>query len=227
VTFKPTAAGTRTGAVTITDNALGSPQTVALTGSGEDFTFTAAPGSSTSATVAPGGTASYTLDIVAVGGFDQNVTFTCAGAPSEAACTVSPSSLTPSSSSTNLTVQVTTTAPSVGAPRPNPRPPICPVQCWPWLLWTAALAALGSLARAAGGCVPPGVARSRAGLATLAALLLLIGAMAACGGGGGGSAPLQSNPGTPPGSYTLTVTGTWASGSTNLSHSVILTLQVQ
>jgi hypothetical protein len=91
VTFKPTAAGTRTGAVTITDNAVGSPQTVALTGSGEDFTFTAAPGSSTTATVSPGGTANYTLSVAAVGGFDQNVTFTCAGAPSEAACTVSPS----------------------------------------------------------------------------------------------------------------------------------------
>jgi hypothetical protein len=226
VTFKPTATGTRTGAVTITDNAVGSPQTVALTGSGEDFTFTAAPGSSTSATVSPGGTANYTLSVVAVGGFDQNVTFTCAGAPSEAACTVSPSSLTPSSSSTNLTVQVTTTAPSVGAPRPNPRPPICPVQSSPWLLWTAALAALGSLGRAARGCVQLELARSRAGLVTLAALLLFVGAIAACGGGGS-TTLFHSNPGTPPGSYTLTVTGTWASGSTNLSHSVILTLQVQ
>jgi len=34
VTFKPTAAGTRTGTLTITDNATGSPQTVALTGTG-------------------------------------------------------------------------------------------------------------------------------------------------------------------------------------------------
>ncbi len=34
VTFKPTATGTRTGAVTITDNAAGSPHTVSLTGTG-------------------------------------------------------------------------------------------------------------------------------------------------------------------------------------------------
>jgi hypothetical protein len=53
VTFKPTAAGTRTGAVTIADDPVGSPQTVALTGTGEDFTFTAPPGSSTAATVSP------------------------------------------------------------------------------------------------------------------------------------------------------------------------------
>jgi hypothetical protein len=34
VTFKPTAAGTRTAAVTLTDNATGSPQTVSLSGTG-------------------------------------------------------------------------------------------------------------------------------------------------------------------------------------------------
>jgi hypothetical protein len=228
VTFKPTATGTRTGVVTITDNAVGSPQTVALTGTGEDFTFTAPPGSSTSATVSPGGTATYTLSVGAVGGFNQNMTFTCAGAPSEAACTVSPSSLTLSSSSTNVTVQVTTTAPSVGAPRPNPLPPIGPVQSWPWLLWTVALAALGSLGQATRGWVQPGVGRNRTGLVTFAALLLVMGTEAACGGGGGGGGNSPpNNPGTPPGTYTLTITGTCTSGSTNLSHSVNLTLQVQ
>src|SRR5207249_6067481 len=34
VTFKPTATGTRTGSVTITDSATGSPQKLSLTGSG-------------------------------------------------------------------------------------------------------------------------------------------------------------------------------------------------
>jgi hypothetical protein len=34
VTFSPTAAGTRTGAISVTDNAAGSPQTIALTGTG-------------------------------------------------------------------------------------------------------------------------------------------------------------------------------------------------
>jgi sugar lactone lactonase YvrE len=34
ITFKPTATGTRTGAITFTDNATGSPQTVTLTGTG-------------------------------------------------------------------------------------------------------------------------------------------------------------------------------------------------
>jgi hypothetical protein len=39
VTFAPTAIGTRSGAVTITDNAAGSPQTISLTGTGADLTF--------------------------------------------------------------------------------------------------------------------------------------------------------------------------------------------
>ncbi len=38
VTFKPTATGTRTGALSITDNASGSPQTVSLTGTGGSST---------------------------------------------------------------------------------------------------------------------------------------------------------------------------------------------
>jgi hypothetical protein len=39
VKFTPTAAGTRTGAITITDSATGSPQTVPLTGTGADITL--------------------------------------------------------------------------------------------------------------------------------------------------------------------------------------------
>src|SRR5580704_15429229 len=40
LSFKPTAAGTRTGAITLTDNATGSPQTVTLTGTGSGGTAT-------------------------------------------------------------------------------------------------------------------------------------------------------------------------------------------
>jgi hypothetical protein len=229
VTFTPTISGTRTGSVTITDNATGSPQAVTVTGTGEDFAFNVPLDVSTSATISPGGTAAYTLGVVGLGGFDQNVNFTCTGAPAEATCTVSPSSLTLTSSTTSLAVQVTTTAPSVGMPRPISFPPVAPLQSWPWLLWTVALAALGSLARATRRWAQPGVGRGRAGLVTFAVLSLMLGAMAACGGGGGGGggAPPQSDPGTPSGTYTLTVTGTYGSGSTTLTHSVDLTLQVQ
>src|SRR5205807_4640362 len=77
VTFKPTAAGSRVGAVTITDNATGSPQSVSLTGAGTDFSIGAATGSSSSATVAAGQAASYTLNVNAQNGFTGNVAVSC------------------------------------------------------------------------------------------------------------------------------------------------------
>jgi hypothetical protein len=59
VFFDPTVGGTRTGTLTITDNATGSPQTVTLTGSGQDFSVN--PSAAASATVSAGQTASYSI----------------------------------------------------------------------------------------------------------------------------------------------------------------------
>ena len=59
VSFAPTAAGPRNGTLTVTNNALNSPQTITLTGSGVDFTL--APNGSTTATVANGSSAVYPL----------------------------------------------------------------------------------------------------------------------------------------------------------------------
>jgi len=56
---------------------------------------------------------------------------------------------------------------------------------------------------------------------TVALLALLL---AACGGGGGGGGN-NKNPGTPAGTYTLTITGT-VSGTTTLQHTTTLTLTV-
>ena len=56
VTFTPTATGTRTGAVTITDNAAGSPQKPPLTGTGGLPALTLTPASLTFASQALGAT---------------------------------------------------------------------------------------------------------------------------------------------------------------------------
>ena len=225
VTFKPVAGGTRTGTLSISDNAADSPQSVALSGTGQDFTLVASSGSSTSATVAPGQSATYTLSVAGEGGFNQSVGFTCTGAPSEATCSVSPSPVTAGSSATNITVSVATTAPSVSAPRSRPLPPLPPLS--PGLRGLLMLASvLALMTWAMRGRNQPGVSRWQSTMVALAAGLLLTLALAGCGGGGGSGSTTTSNAGTPAGAYTLTVTGSTGSGSATLSHSVTLTLNV-
>ncbi|MGB9488038.1 MAG: choice-of-anchor D domain-containing protein [Terriglobia bacterium] len=229
VTFTPMATGTLTAALTITDNALTSPQTVSLTGTGtgQNFALAVSTSSSSSQTVSPGGTASYTLSATSIGGFSQAVSLSCSGAPTATTCQVSPTSVTPSSSGTPVTVTVTTTAASASAPRSPHLPPLPPLS--PGLRGLLMLAlVLAAMAWAIGRRNQPGVSRWRPTMVPLASGLLLALALAA-GCGGGGSNHLTTsppNPGTPAGTYTLTVTGTAGSGSSALSHSVTLTLTV-
>jgi hypothetical protein len=212
--------GLLSGNLTVVDNSnnqAGSVQSVSLTGWGEDFTLATASGSSSSATVAPGETATYALTLGDTGVFNGSVALTCTGAPAESACTVSPN---PAARRSNITVSVATTAPSAVAPWAIP-----PV--WPHLplsrtaLMLAVL--LAGATRAVWGWKESGARRRRTLLLPLAAGLLQILVMAACGGGGN----QPSNPGTPAGTYVLTVTGTAGSGSTALSHNVTLTLTVR
>ena len=81
VTFTPTAGGTRAGTITITDNATDSPQTISLSGTGEDFSVGPPSGGSTSATVSPGQTAAYTLSFAPMGGLSGPSTSPAAGRP--------------------------------------------------------------------------------------------------------------------------------------------------
>ncbi|HMD84060.1 MAG TPA: choice-of-anchor D domain-containing protein [Terriglobia bacterium] len=225
VTFTPTAGGASSGSLSFSDNAPNSPQSVALNGTGEDFSFAPPSGSSTSATVAPGSPATYTLSVGGEGGLSGAVNFTCAGAPSEASCTVSPNPATAGSSATNVTVTVTTTAPSITAPRSRPLPPVGPLSPGMRGLWILALA-LATLLWAIRCRNLPGMSLWRSTMLPLTTGLLLILALAACGGGGSTGGGPPPNPGTPAGTYPLTVTGTAGSGASALSHSVKLTLTV-
>jgi hypothetical protein len=208
---------TLTGNLTITDNSrnmTGSTQTVSLSGTWEDFTITIPSGYSSSATVSPGQSATYTLTVDGEGGFNQSVTLTCAGVPSGSTCVVSPNSVAPGS---NFTVIVTTTAPSAIAPRTLPH------LRWPGpqaLLMLAVL--LAAIAWTIRGSRQGRASRRRAFLPLAAGLLLAL-ALAGCGGA---TFSGNSNHGTPAGTYTITVTGTAGSGSAALSHSVPLTLTV-
>jgi hypothetical protein len=216
ITFTPAAGGARTATLTITDNAPGSPQTVPLSGNGEDFSLAVASGSSPSATVTAGQTATYPLAITPLGGFNQSVSFSCSGAPSLSTCSVSPSPLALNgSSAVSTTVTVTTTAASALGPKPKP-----PAGPWIGLWMLAILAALGA---------PLLAGRRfawRRAWAPLAVVALALALWVGCGGGGGAPATPTSKPGTPSGDYSLTVSGTFTSGTTTVTHNIPLTLHV-
>jgi hypothetical protein len=222
VTFTPTATGAASGSLSFTDNAAGSPQPVALSGTGQDFAFPQPSGTAASTSVAPGVTANYTLS---VGGgtnaFSGTVSFTCAGAPSEATCTVSPNPATVGSTATTVAVMVTTTAPSLSAPRSRPLPPVPPLSPGVRGLGMLALV-LAAMAWAIWRRNQPGMGGWKSTMVPLAAGFMLILALAGCGGGGSSSSGPPPNPGTPAGTYTLTVTGMAGSDT----HTVTLTLIV-
>jgi hypothetical protein len=96
-----------------------------VTGS-PDFTVAAAPGT---ATVTAGGSATYTVTATPATGFSQTVTWNCSGAPMEAACSVSPATLTldgthAASATVTLMTKIRAGAPLL--PSPRSRPPISP-----------------------------------------------------------------------------------------------------
>ncbi len=204
VTFPPTSGGTRSGAVTITDNASTSPQTVALSGEGADFTL--AP-RTTSETVAPGGTASFDLLVSPEGGFNHAVNLACSGAPQGGTCTLTPNAVTlDGTNRTVVSLKVNTTGNAMMAAGPQNfgRPPSgsLPMTAWLTLLGLLALMAMVKFS-------PKGWrVRRAAPWATLALVAALFAGY--CGGSSTISSTTTSNS-TPTGTYTLTVTATFGS----------------
>jgi len=218
VSFTPSAGGARSAVLTVSDSAPSGTQTVNLSGTGQAFAM--ALGGSGSKSVAPGQSTSFQLQVTPQGGFNQSVTLSCSGAPVNATCSVSPSTVPMNGSApASVNVMVVTQAGSV---LPTARPgggPMDGRRGYPvavvWLLLLCVTA--GSLR---------GGIRSPAAVGRLVALVLVIAlcaGLSACigssGAGGGGS----HMDGTPAGTYTLTVTGK----SAPLIQTVTLTLTVQ
>jgi uncharacterized repeat protein (TIGR03803 family) len=177
-----------------------------------DFSLSANP---TSATVSGGSTANYLISLTPSGGFNQTVSLSCTGAPTLAACTVSPSSVTlDGTNAKTVAVQVTTTASQAALHPPPiyfPLPAINANQLLLGFLWLLGFVLLAILIRA-----------FRCRLRLAFAIMILICLAAACGGGNGS----HGSPGTPPGTYTLTVTATSVAAA-NLSHDAAITLTVK
>jgi hypothetical protein len=225
VFFDPTAIGSRTGTLTVADNAAGSPQMVTLTGTGQDFAV--APSGSATATVAPGQTANYTIAVAPGGGFDQTVVLSCSGAPPQSACSLSSSSVAlRGSTPASVIVAVRTAGTMASLAHPaGSTPDSGRLALWLTLSGWSGLV-LGSCGRSR-----KRHGRLLYGLAFLCLFSLAI-TFSSCGGGstGTGNSTTSSSPPatpTPAGSYDLTVTGTFTSGSTTLTHATKLTLVVQ
>ena len=175
------------------------------------FSLGTSSGSSNSATVSAGQSATYNVTL-APNGFSGTVTLACTEAIPEGNCTLSSTSVDlDGSTPVEVTVTVTTTAPSSAAPLFHPpgsmmtRP----------LLLCLLMLVLAALSLAV---VP---ARRRAAWLLASAMLLML-MWTSCGGGGSNSSTSPLQGGTPQGTYTLTVTAT--SGS--VSQSMDLTLTV-
>jgi FG-GAP-like repeat/FG-GAP repeat len=215
VFFDPTAGGTRTGTLSITDNATGSPQIVTLTGSGQDFSMTSS--STPSATVTVGQTANYSIAIAPTSGFAQNVSLSCGGGPAMSTCSVSPSSVALSGSAAKtVTVSVATSSRGFVSPFGGQ-------QKTPLILLTTILAL--TLLLTASSLLRPSRQLRRAPALALLLLACLTMTLTSCGGGSGSSGPGSSS--AEAGTYTVTVTGNFSSGSANITHATKLTLVVK
>jgi hypothetical protein len=133
------------------------------------------------------------------------------------------------------TVTVSTAARSLGAPLGGPplSGPGASLRLWLELASLLALLALAAGAAAGRRWKTPqpilAYRRVRLSALALAALALMLMAWAACGGGGSATSSVVSNPGTPAGTYALTVTGTFNSSpgqATTLVRTQPLSLQV-
>jgi len=215
VVFAPTATGSRTGSLTLTDDAPDSPQTVTLSGTGSDLTIAPTAGSATTQTVAAGQMANFALTLAPVDGLNGSFTLSCTGAPSGADCSPVPATVSfTNSTPASLQVSVTTTARSLtvpGAPI-TPTMPVGPLAVLAAVLCLA-LALAGSGARA----------RPRRWLLGVPALALLSLASACSGSPNGSGSHSQSPAGTPAGTYSLTLTA--ADGSVTRSTSLTLVVQ--
>ncbi|WP_433969382.1 FG-GAP-like repeat-containing protein [Tunturiibacter gelidiferens] len=181
---------------------------VTVTVAAPDYTITASP---SSAIIKAGQSATTTLTVTPVGGYTGTVKFSCGTLPIGVACNFSPSSVTPSSGAATSTLTITTTAPTTALLRGLS----VPLQGIAWaslLLLTLSPRRIFRLNRHL----------ARAGLLTL---LLAAGLLSFSGCSSSSPSNPVTNPGTPAGVQTITLTTADSSG--NLAHAINFQVTVQ
>ena len=211
VTLTPTAGGARTGTLTISDNAVGSPQTVALTGGGETVSLSAPSGSLSLA--ASGGSTTATITLAPQDGFTGTVNLTCivsylgqGTAANPPTCSLSPTQAqVTGGASITSTLTVSTGSGSASM--------------MPGSLWKASGIAFASLMFL--GLMPD--RRWRRHLLVVLLAVASAGAVLGCGGGSSPTTTTQTTGSTTAGSYQAVVTAT--SGSVTTSTTIPLSVQ--
>ena len=171
------------------------------------FTVSASP---TSLSITAGGAGTTTISVTPAGGFAQAVSFACSGLPSEATCTFAPATVTPGASAVTSTLTISTTA-AQAAERGR--------------LYRSGMTGLLGLLSMFLFALPRNKRPAAWGRwCALVIAVTLAGGLIACGGGGGsGGGSTPTDPGTPAGTSTVTVTAT--SGSINQTASLQVTVQ--
>jgi hypothetical protein len=193
-------------------NSTSSATTVTITAT-PDFSlgYSSSPNGIT--ITSPGQSGSTTVSASAVNGFSGTVSITCTlpASLTYSTCTLSPATLTPGGTGAQLTVA--TTAPSAAFRLPDRPRWFLPGAGALLIAWLLLLLAAGKHRRV----------KLAFGLLVFA---MLAAAFVACGGGSS-STPPPSSPGTPTGSYTITVTGTSTVSGASVSHTLNIPVTVQ
>jgi hypothetical protein len=193
--------GTYTATFTATDTSLSTLAHTATTNTLTvfDYALSASPIGST--TISAGGTASYTVTPSKLTVAVVPVSLSCSNLPLYSSCLFSPSSV---NTGTPTTLSISTT-------RATSERTSVPLGLW---LPIGGVVVLGV-----------GVRRRKLMLLALLLALVIVALLQGCGGGGGGG---THNPGTPAGTYQVTVSGNVSDGSASgITRSTQVTLTVQ
>jgi len=173
-----------------------------------DFAMSVAPNS---ATVAAGQQAQFAISVTPQGGIAGSLTLSCSGLPAQSSCSFQPNNLVLGQSATSSNLVISTTASQSAS--------LDKGEMGVLRLFAAWIPLIGIFC---GLCLVPRDIRFGRRRIPIWFFALILGLLSGCGGGGTSSPP-PPNPGTPAGTYTITING--QAGSTN--HSTNVTLVVR